>query len=1526
MSTTIEQEIVQMVFDAKQFQKGVQESLVQIEEFKKAFNFDAAQKSMANLEKASKIDFSGMEKAISGISGKISLLGVAAATVVQNITNSVVDGVKKLFNSLVLTPVLTGLEEYETQLNAIQTILANTRKDGTTLKDVTIALDELNTYADKTIYNFTQMTDSIGKFTAAGISLDTSVEAIKGIANLAAVSGSNAQQASNAMYQLSQAISTGALKLQDWNSVVNAGLGGQVFQDSLIETARVHGIKVDEMIEKNGSFRQSLQEGWISSEILLETLAKFTGDLTEEQLTALGYTEEQIAGIIELGETANDAATKIKTLTQFKDTLLEALQSGWSQTWRIVLGDFEEAKELWGSLNDVFGDMIGRSSDARNQMLSFWEAAGGRDQAIQALFNVIEAGVNIFSAFREAISDIWRPFKAADLIIITRAILDFTEKLKMASENTGDFQRIVRGIAAAIDIVRLVILAVLKPIGDLLQRLSPAAASFLETSLSVSDAIVAFRAFAIETGYFDTVVANVIAKAGELIDRVKELVRRFLELEVVQSVIKYFQSIERSDVVNFFNNLLNVLKLLAAPFVFIAISLKRVYDEVVKLDVVQRLAEWFKSISWQDIKNGLTGVADGARDLVSSIRNSELLTKFLEYLATFDGRRIKEFFSELGDRLSGLTGGISDFIEKLSGLGPAADGASEEVTGALSGINDALVDVLDYLIEAAGQIDYGALFDAIIRAINTGLLAGLVLTLRSALKGDFLKGFLDNIFGKDSPLGGLRETFDEMFGTMESTLVSFQNNVKADSLRKIAIAIAILVGSLALLTLLDQSKLVSAGLTIAALTTGLFGTSGALASVNTADALKATAAIIGLSIALLIAGAAMKNLSTLDPDELERGIAGMVAGLGSLIVSVRALTGGNVTGLVKTIGIILGLVIALKLMVGTIREFGEMDPAVLSQGLLAIAASLTGLVSAMVVLTAGTSEANMLAAAAGIVTMAFALNILAGSVLKFGEMDTDVLTKGLASAGAALAGFAAFTQLLKPRGLLTASVGILIIAGAMLLMYQAVQNFSTLSWDELERGLIGLGLAMLEMVVAANAMTGALPGAAAMLVMSAAILVMAFALQALGALSWEALIISLVAIAATLLVLGVAAAALSASGAIVALAALAAVMLLMGAAAALFGIGVALAAAGLVLLAGSSAVVAGAIGVLAAAVLAILPGLGQAVAEFMTNFLTTISNNMPAIVEAAHQIIVGIIQIFYGSIPMVVEVMLEILQALLDAIISKLPDLIESGFQILLGFMQGISDHIEEVTALGLTILTEFLAGIESGADQLVDQAFRTLLAFINAVADAVEEYMPQIIEAGNRIGEAIIDGMVAAIQNGLSEITGAVNSLGEAAVDALRSVLGIHSPSTVFKKEFLWATAGAVAGIKIGTLHVVDAIKELGQKVQNGIRPLAYAINDEINKAVDLKPKISPVLNFDEFNRQKPRLAASFSSLALATSVKTDYENRGVKTTIGEKKDGCGCGTHYTQNIYSPKPLDRFTIYRDTKSLLARKKERNFE
>lgn len=378
MSAVVDERVVEMRFNNKDFEKNVKTSMSTLDKLKQKLNLKGASKGFEELGDASKkVNMNALGRSVDVVSAKFSALQVMGVTALANITNSVVNSAKAMISAITIDPVRDGLTEYETQMNAIQTILANTQKEGTDVERVNAALRELNTYADKTIYNFTEMTRNIGTFTAAGVKLDDSVSAIKGIANLAAVSGSNSQQASTAMYQLSQALASGTVKLMDWNSVVNAGMGGQVFQDALTRTSEHLQTGAKAAIEANGSFRESLSTGWLTTEVLTQTLDQFaTAAETQEEYQAAvkkfveqGYTKEEATQMADMAKTANDAATKVKTFRQLIDTLKEAMGSGWTTSWQLIIGDFEEAKEMWSNVSDFFSNIINNVSDFRNDVL-----------------------------------------------------------------------------------------------------------------------------------------------------------------------------------------------------------------------------------------------------------------------------------------------------------------------------------------------------------------------------------------------------------------------------------------------------------------------------------------------------------------------------------------------------------------------------------------------------------------------------------------------------------------------------------------------------------------------------------------------------------------------------------------------------------------------------------------------------------------------------------------------------------------------------------------------------------------------------------------------------------------------------------------------------------------------------------------------------------------------------------------------------------------------------------------------------
>ena len=430
MSVDVVKNVVEMVFQNQQFEKNVETTLQTLDKLKEALKLEDAARGLENIGQTIKnTSMDSLYNSVGKVSDSFNAFEIVAVRVLQRITDKVLDLGSSLLKKVTVEPLKSGLEEYETQINSVQTILANTNdalieKGLTTEHDriekINGVLDDLNKYADMTIYNFTEMTRNIGTFTAAGVELDTAATSIKGIANLAAMSGSNSQQASTAMYQLSQAIASGSVKLQDWNSVVNAGMGGKLFQNELIDTAKAMGVvdsQFKSLVAGTTTFRESLSSGWISSEVLTNTLEKFTAGsegytksqvkqmkelweargyseeqikeltgsitvLTDEQEKNLrtkwaekGFSDEQIDHILSMGTAATDAATKVKTFTQLLETIGEALQSGWTQSWEYIIGDFEQAKRLWTEISDIMNLYIGKSADARNAVLKEWSRA-----------------------------------------------------------------------------------------------------------------------------------------------------------------------------------------------------------------------------------------------------------------------------------------------------------------------------------------------------------------------------------------------------------------------------------------------------------------------------------------------------------------------------------------------------------------------------------------------------------------------------------------------------------------------------------------------------------------------------------------------------------------------------------------------------------------------------------------------------------------------------------------------------------------------------------------------------------------------------------------------------------------------------------------------------------------------------------------------------------------------------------------------------------------------------------------------
>lgn len=366
MSNSIDSKVVEMKFDNRDFETNVKNTMSTLDKLKDKLKFKGAEAGLTSIQKVSdKIDFSGVSNGLDIASVKFSAFQVAGITAISNITNSLLGLGKNIVNTFAIEPRIQGFNEYELKMGSVQNIMNAT---GASVEEVGRYLNELNNYADKTIYSFSDMTANIGKFTNAGVSLDKAVAAIQGISNEAALSGANANEASRAMYNFAQALSQGSVRLIDWKSIELANMATLDFKNQLIQTA----VEMGTLVEQNGKyisttrdatgnvsdafdatsrFNDSLSSQWMTTDVLVATLGRYADETTD------------------IGKKAFAAAKDVKTFSMMWDTLKESAGSGWAQTFELIFGNFEEAKVLWTSLTEVFGNVIDKISTARNALV-----------------------------------------------------------------------------------------------------------------------------------------------------------------------------------------------------------------------------------------------------------------------------------------------------------------------------------------------------------------------------------------------------------------------------------------------------------------------------------------------------------------------------------------------------------------------------------------------------------------------------------------------------------------------------------------------------------------------------------------------------------------------------------------------------------------------------------------------------------------------------------------------------------------------------------------------------------------------------------------------------------------------------------------------------------------------------------------------------------------------------------------------------------------------------------------------------
>lgn len=587
---------------------------------------------------------------VAGVSESFSTLEIIALGALFSIGEMAVDVGQKIANTLV-SGIRDGWGEYNLLMDSTQIILANTKKYGTTIEDVTAALDELNDYADRTIYNFAQMTSNLGRFTAAGANLEDSVTIIKGMSNLGALFGADNAAMQRATFQMSQAVASGKILLRDWMSLESANMNGAAMQDALLETAaKIQGLSVDEfksMINFTGNIRDTLNSGWLTADIYLETMRKFAGESREywESIEDSSghrmYSDAEIDYIMEQGAAAEEAATKVRTLTQMIDALKEAIGSGWGESFRLIIGDLEQAKTFWTPINDTLTSLIGGVSKFRNDSIRAW-ATVYRAMSVDDIDRFLTSfGVALQSIGR----GFTRVFGSSRTIghrigQVTEALGDLMESFILTDEELEDITDLVEGF-----------LSPFKMLGDILFGL-------VKTFFDARDAMNEFdtrgeslidKTRNLRKGFFD-----ILGKIGRFIKGLIDLANQYGVVTGVVNLCKNAFIAIHNVLTSFFNWLGPVLNTLWNNYLVPMLNvvgeigasvfqwLRDLKDEINSIDI--HLIEDFKNI-FEGLYNIFVALVDPTRSV------TEAMAEFRDIIANTS---IHEILNKIKDSFNGL--------------------------------------------------------------------------------------------------------------------------------------------------------------------------------------------------------------------------------------------------------------------------------------------------------------------------------------------------------------------------------------------------------------------------------------------------------------------------------------------------------------------------------------------------------------------------------------------------------------------------------------------------------------------------------------------------------------------------------------------------------------------------------------------------------------------------------------------------------------------------------------------------------
>lgn len=749
MSKLVDERVVELTFDNKKFESNMKESMSTLDRLKSALNFSGVANSINKSMQA--ITLSPLEEAMESAKESFgSFADYVELTVVQRMTNKVLDAAERMVKALSIDQISSGWEKFNNITKNTGTLVtAYTDMYGdqeSAQEKVEQNLDRLRWYADSTSYSMESMTQAMSSFANNGVDMDTATEAVMGIAQWAAQAGVDVNKASGAMEILSKAINQTFVDRRKWDSLSLYGMTTDKFKAEVVQSAieigeltkdalgdvYVKGTKdlVAKYNQETGKLEYSgiadtLSKGWLSNKVLLDTLDKYSsalGDIYELQMTegngidtvneaieaqnkaleegVLGLSEEDTI-IQKMSIDAFEAASECRTLTDAINAAKDAVSSGWTRIYESIFGNYIQAKDVWTRFYDDFlGPIFVDGMSKVSYIFKQWNKLGGRDDLFGeggAFWNLINAFNTFKDIAKEAFQAVFPIFKEFN----GQSLKDFTQKLKESSENwalVGDRADSVFNILKGIFSIFKLIGGAISTIWKIVQPILNLAKSIVGYFVAMlGDLGIWVTSFVDHFGGLSTMADSIASKLSKLIETIKQL-------EFVQYIINLFDKFREKlrDGFSLSDNASTIFEGLKG----LGTILKSVFESIsyVLMNTLVPAMKWLVDAIGPRFISFIVNVSKKISEFASSLKTNDTIKKraegFVDWLKGF-----APFFKSVANLFinifAAIGNGIVAFVKVLTS--GTVKGAKNVFGAIASGITTA-VDKIGLAIATFGKL------------------------------------------------------------------------------------------------------------------------------------------------------------------------------------------------------------------------------------------------------------------------------------------------------------------------------------------------------------------------------------------------------------------------------------------------------------------------------------------------------------------------------------------------------------------------------------------------------------------------------------------------------------------------------------------------------------------------------------------------------------------------------------------------------------------------------------------------------